>query len=155
MLPADAEVEPVELAEPDAPEVVLLVPLLLHAARAPGMAARLAVAASPLMAARRENAPDLAGMGGLSVMATPRGERAEGSGHSEDRTEHGQNVASRNMLLSRCEYLRIPIVINYYVQSYRRCSLTLLVKVLLITTERITTGLAGIYSGRPPRLLLQ
>src|ERR1700722_13287723 len=117
MVPADEEVEPVELAEPVGLEVVLLVLLLLHAASAPGMAARLAVAASPLMAARRENAPDLAGMGELSVMATPRGERAEGSGHSEDRTEHGQNVASHNMLLSRCQLLRISIVIAYRVHS--------------------------------------
>ena len=37
------------------------------------MAASPAVVASPLMAARRENAPDLAGVEGLSVMATPRG----------------------------------------------------------------------------------
>jgi hypothetical protein len=75
MLPADEEAEPVELAEPVGLEAVLLVLLvpLLHAASAPGMAAKLAVAASPLMAARRENAPDLAGMEGLSAMATPRG----------------------------------------------------------------------------------
>jgi hypothetical protein len=73
MVPADEEPEPVELAEPVGLEVVLLVLLLLHAARAPGTAAKLAVAASPLMAERRENAPDLAGMGELSVMATPRG----------------------------------------------------------------------------------
>jgi hypothetical protein len=65
--PADEEPEPVGLAP-----ALLVVLLLLHAARAPGMAASPAVMASPLMAVRRENAPDLAGMGGLSVMATPR-----------------------------------------------------------------------------------
>jgi hypothetical protein len=67
--PADEEAEPVELE----PALLLPVLLLLHAARAPGMAANPAVVASPLMAARRENAPGLAGVEGLSVMATPRG----------------------------------------------------------------------------------
>jgi len=63
MLAPDEEVEPARLP-------VLLV--LLHAARAPGMAASPAVAASPLSAERRENAPDLTGVGEVSVMATPR-----------------------------------------------------------------------------------
>jgi hypothetical protein len=73
--PADEEPEPVGL-EPALLVLVLLVVLLLlllHAARTPGMAASPAAPASPLMAARRENAPDLAGVEGLSVMATPRG----------------------------------------------------------------------------------
>jgi hypothetical protein len=74
MLPADEEAEPVELAEPVLLGLVLvLVLLLLHAARAPGTTASPAVAASPLSAERRGNASDLAGVEGLSVKATPRG----------------------------------------------------------------------------------
>jgi hypothetical protein len=76
MLPADAEAEPVELAEPALLGLVLglvLLLLLLHAARAPGTTASPAVAASPLRAERRGNASDLAGVEGLSVKATPRG----------------------------------------------------------------------------------
>ena len=78
MVPADEGAEPAEPAEPVELGLLLLVPLLvplllLHAARAPGIAASPVVAASPLIADRRENAPDLAGVEGLSVMATPRG----------------------------------------------------------------------------------
>ena len=154
MVPADEEVEPVELAEPVGLVVVLLVLLLLHAASAPGMAASPALAASPLMAARRENAPDLAGVEGLSVMATPRGERAEGSGHSEDRTEHGQNVARHNILLSRCNLSRSLIVINYHVQTDGRSAKFLLLKAIYGTAERVTPSLAGTGAWRlaPSRL---
>jgi hypothetical protein len=105
MLPADEEAEPVELV---GLEPLLLVLLLLHAARAPGITASPVVAASPLTAARRENAPDLAGVEGVSVMATPRGNVQEGSGHSEDRTKRDQNVARHNMAASRCMVFTHP-----------------------------------------------
>ena len=74
MLPPDEEAaadeEPAEEAEEGA---VVGLELLLHAARAPGTAASPAAVASPLIAERREKAPDLAGLAGVSVMATPCG----------------------------------------------------------------------------------
>jgi hypothetical protein len=90
-VPADEEAGAVEPAEPAGLGLVLalVLLLLLHAARAPGTTARLAVAASPLIAERRENAPDLAGAEGLSVMATPRGKVQECS--ADQRAEQNMN----------------------------------------------------------------
>jgi hypothetical protein len=65
--PAAAEVAAEEVAA--GAEVEL--ELLLHAARAPGTAASPAAVASPLMAERREKAPDRSGLAEASVMATP------------------------------------------------------------------------------------
>ena len=63
---------PAEEAEPPVPGLLPVLLLLLHAARAPGMTASPVAVASPLIAERRENAPDLAGVEGVSVKATPR-----------------------------------------------------------------------------------
>lgn len=70
MLPPVDEAEPAAVALLVGPPLLVL--LLLQAARTPEPAASPAAAASPWIAERRENAPDLAGVEGVSVTATPR-----------------------------------------------------------------------------------
>ena len=86
---AEEEAEPVEEGAEGELE-------LLHAARAPGTAASPAAVASPLIAERREKAPDLAGLAGLSVMATPCG---NGRGIENRRTE--QHVVTIKQSITR------------------------------------------------------